>query len=454
MFTRILVANRGEIACRIIRACRDLGIETVAVYSQADKDALHVELADQAICIGAASSKDSYLNIENILSAAILTESQAIHPGFGFLSENAKFAQMCAECQIHFIGPSSHVISMMGDKAQAREKMIEAKVPVIPGSDGEIDSLENGLAQAKLVGFPLFIKASAGGGGKGIRRVNSLDDFERQYQAARQEAENAFGNGAVYLERIIFPAKHIEFQILADHFGHVIHLGERDCSLQRNNQKVIEEAPSPYISETLRHKMGQDAVRAAEAVGYQNAGTVEFLVDENGDYYFMEMNTRIQVEHPITEMITGVDLVEWQIRIASGEKLTLKQEDIQFSGHSIECRLNAEDPFNGFRPSPGLVSFVHLPKGGMGVRMESALYSGYQIPPYYDSMLAKLIVHAPSRMQAIQKMSRLLSELAVEGVPTNHEFLLSLLTSEGFLQANYDTAYLETTFLPQWKDKA
>ena len=393
MFNRVLIANRGEIACRIIRACRELGIESVAVYSQADKDALHVQLADHAVCIGPAASKDSYLNVENILSAAVTTGAQAIHPGFGFLSENAKFAKMCAECQITFIGPSSEVISQMGDKAEARKQMIAANVPVIPGSDDVVPTVEEGIELAKRIGFPLLIKAVAGGGGKGIRRVESVEEFEHQFVTARQEALQAFGNADVYMERIIYPAKHIEIQILADQHGNVVHLGERDCSLQRKNQKIIEEAPSPSLSSQLRRDMGEAAVRAAKAVGYQNAGTIEFLVDEDKHFYFMEMNTRIQVEHPITEMITNVDLVQQQIKIAAGEELPFTQEDISFSGHAIECRLNAENPFEGFRPSPGKVTFLHQPVGGMGVRIESALYTGYQIPPFYDSMLTKLIAH-------------------------------------------------------------
>ena len=352
MFNRVLIANRGEIACRIIRACRELGIESVAVYSQADKDALHVQLADHAVCIGPAASKDSYLNVENILSAAVTTGAQAIHPGFGFLSENAKFAKMCAECQITFIGPSSEVISQMGDKAEARKQMIAANVPVIPGSDDVVPTVEEGIELAKRIGFPLLIKAVAGGGGKGIRRVESVEEFEHQFVTARQEALQAFGNADVYMERIIYPAKHIEIQILADQHGNVVHLGERDCSLQRKNQKIIEEAPSPSLSSQLRRVMGEAAVRAAKAVGYQNAGTIEFLVDEDKHFYFMEMNTRIQVEHPITEMITNVDLVQQQIKIAAGEELSFTQEDITFQGHAIECRLNAENPFEGFRPSP------------------------------------------------------------------------------------------------------
>ena len=450
MFNRVLIANRGEIACRIIRACRELGIESVAVYSQADKDALHVQLADHAVCIGPAASKDSYLNVENILSAAVITGAQAIHPGFGFLSENAKFAKMCAECQITFIGPSSEVISQMGDKAEARKQMIAANVPVIPGSDDVVETVEEGIELAQRIGFPLLIKAVAGGGGKGIRRVETVEDFEHQFVTARQEALQAFGNADVYMERIIYPAKHIEFQILADQHGNVVHLGERDCSLQRKNQKIIEEAPSPSLSPRLRKEMGEAAVRAAKAVGYQNAGTIEFLVDEEKHFYFMEMNTRIQVEHPITEMITNVDLVQQQIKIAAGEVLPFTQEDIQITGHAIECRLNAENPFEGFRPSPGKVTFLHQPMGGMGVRIESALYAGYQIPLFYDSMLAKLIAHGKTREEAILRMKRMLFELDVEGVDTNQEFVEDLLDSKAFRRGDYTTAYVESEFLKQW----
>ena len=450
MFKRILIANRGEIACRLIRACRELQIETVAVYSQADSEALHVQLSDYAVCIGKNISKESYLNVENILSAAVLTGSQAIHPGFGFLSENPKVAKMCEECQVKFIGPSAHVIQMMGDKAQARKQMMKAGVPVIPGSDGVVPTVEEGLKIAEKIGFPLLIKAVAGGGGKGIRKVKSLEEFEKQFLAAQQEALQAFGNEEVYMERIIYPAKHIEFQILADSHGNVVHLGERDCSLQRKNQKIIEEAPSPYLDDELRKNMGQAAVLAAKSVGYENAGTIEFLVDQDKNFYFMEMNTRIQVEHPITEMITGIDLVEWQLKVAYGEKLSFTQDEIQIKGHSIECRLNAECPRENFRPSPGKIEVLHQPNGGLGVRIESALYAGYKIPPFYDSMLSKLIVHAPNRTQAIVKMERVLQELVVEGVETNKEFLQDLLQSTFFERGDYTTNVVEEKFLPEW----
>ena len=450
MFKRILIANRGEIACRLIRACRELQIETVAVYSQADSEALHVQLADYAVCIGKNISKESYLNVENILSAAVLTGSQAIHPGFGFLSENPKFAKMCEECQVKFIGPSAHVIQMMGDKAQARKQMMKAGVPVIPGSDGVVPTVEEGLKIAEKIGFPLLIKAVAGGGGKGIRKVQTLEEFEKQFLAAQQEALQAFGNEEVYIERIIYPAKHIEFQILADSHGNVVQLGERDCSLQRKNQKIIEEAPSPYLDDELRKNMGQAAVLAAKSVGYENAGTIEFLVDQDKNFYFMEMNTRIQVEHPITEMITGIDLVEWQLKVAYGEKLSFTQDEIQIKGHSIECRLNAECPRENFRPAPGTIEVLHQPNGGLGVRIESALYAGYKIPPFYDSMLSKLIVHAPNRTQAILKMERVLQELVVEGVETNKEFLQDLLQSAFFERGDYTTNVVEEKFLPEW----
>lgn len=450
MFNKILIANRGEIACRIIRTCKEMGIQTVAIYSTADKEALHVALADEAVCIGSEQSSDSYLNVERILTAAVLTQSQAIHPGFGFLSENAQFAKMCAECNITFIGPNSRVIEAMGDKAVARRSMIDAGVPVIPGSKESIGSVEEGMELAEKIGFPLFIKAVAGGGGRGIRRVNQLSEFSSQFLSAQQEAKVSFGNGELYIEKMIYPAKHIEVQILADQAGHVIHLGERDCSMQRHNQKVIEEAPSPSISEELRHRIGEAAVQAARSVAYENAGTIEFLLDEQGNFYFMEMNTRIQVEHPITEMITGVDLVEWQIRIAAGEKLTIQQEDITLTGHSIECRINAEDPTKQFRPSPGKVELLHFPIGNLGVRIESAMYTGYVIPPFYDSMVAKLIVHAPTRNGAIKKMNRVLEELHINGICTNQQFLMDLLNTNSFQEGQYNTAFLENVFLNEW----
>ena len=454
MFKRILIANRGEIACRLIRACRELQIETVAVYSQADSEALHVQLADYAVCIGKNISKESYLNVENILSAAVLTGSQAIHPGFGFLSENPKFAKMCEECQVKFIGPSAHVIQMMGDKAQARKQMMKAGVPVIPGSDGVVPTVEEGLKIAEKIGFPLLIKAVAGGGGKGIRKVQTIDEFEKQFLAAQQEALQGFGNEEVYIERIIYPAKHIEFQILADSHGNVVHLGERDCSLQRKNQKIIEEAPSPYLDDELREKMGQAAVLAATSVGYENAGTIEFLLDEaTGKFYFMEMNTRVQVEHPVTEFVSGVDIVKEQIRIASGQPLTLKQEDIVLKGHAIECRINAENPAFNFAPSPGKITNLYLPSGGVGLRVDSAVYPGYTIPPYYDSMIAKIIVHGENRFDALMKMQRALYELEIEGVVTNADFQLDLISDRRVIAGDYDTSFLMETFLPHYQEK-
>ena len=441
MFKRILIANRGEIACRLIRACRELQIETVAVYSQADSEALHVQLADYAVCIGKNISKESYLNVENILSAAVLTGSQAIHPGFGFLSENPKFAKMCEECQVKFIGPSAHVIQMMGDKAQARKQMMKAGVPVIPGSDGVVPTVEEGLKIAEKIGFPLLIKAVAGGGGKGIRKVQSLEEFEKQFLAAQQEALQAFGNEEVYIERIIYPAKHIEFQILADSHGNVVHLGERDCSLQRKNQKIIEEAPSPYLDDELRKNMGQAAVLAAKSVGYENAGTIEFLVDQDKNFYFMEMNTRIQVEHPVTEMITGVDLVKEQLRIAAGLPLSYKQEDIKVKGHAIECRINAEDP-KTFLPSPGKVVHLHSP-GGLGVRWDSHVYGGYTVPPHYDSMIAKLITYGDTREVAIRRMQNALSETIIDGIKTNIPLHELILEDENFQKGGANIHYLE-----------
>ena len=386
MFRKILIANRGEIAVRIIRAARELGIETVAVYSTADKEALHTLLADEAVCIGPAKSTESYLNMNAVLSAAVLTGSEAIHPGFGFLSENSKFATMCEEVGIKFIGPSGSVMDMMGDKINARAQMIKAGVPVIPGSDGEVHTAEEALEVADRIGYPVMLKASAGGGGKGIRKVERAEDLVPAFESASTEAKAAFGNGAMYLERVIYPARHIEVQILADQFGHVVHLGERDCSLQRNNQKVLEESPSVAIGKTIRDQIGSAAVRAAESVGYENAGTIEFLYDEGkGEFYFMEMNTRVQVEHPVTEFVTGIDIVKEQIKIAAGQELSVSQEDIQISGHAIECRINAENPAFNFAPSPGKITNLYLPSGGVGLRVDSAVYPGYTIPPYYDS---------------------------------------------------------------------
>lgn len=441
MFKKVLIANRGEIAVRIIRACRELGIHTVAVYSLADAHCLHTQLADEAICIGPASPRDSYLNMYNILSATILSGADAIHPGFGFLSENSKFANMCAKCNITFIGPSADVMDRMGHKMNARKSMIKAGVPVIPGSGNILKDEEEALKIAAKVGYPIMIKASAGGGGRGIRRVEKPEELDKAFDAAKAEAEVCFGDGSLYLEKCIEDARHIEFQIMADNFGNVVHLGERDCSMQRRNQKVLEESPSTFIGAELRKLMGNAAVRAAKAVKYCNAGTVEFLVDSQHRFYFMEMNTRIQVEHPVTEMVTGRDLIKEQIRVAAGEKLSFAQKDITLSGHAIECRINAEDPAHGFRPSAGTVKMLHIP-GGPGVRFDTMLYQGYAIPPHYDSMLGKLIVHANNRQEAINKMKTALAELVVDGVIHNIDFQLEILESEDFMQGNFTTAWI------------
>ena len=452
MFRKILIANRGEIAVRIIRAARELGIETVAVYSTADKEALHTLLADEAVCIGPAKSTDSYLNMNAVLSAAVLTGSEAIHPGFGFLSENSKFATMCEEVGIKFIGPSGSVMDMMGDKINARAQMIKAGVPVIPGSDGEVHTAEEALEVADRIGYPVMLKASAGGGGKGIRKVERAEDLVPAFESASTEAKAAFGNGAMYLERVIYPARHIEVQILADQFGHVVHLGERDCSLQRNNQKVLEESPSVAIGKTIRDQIGSAAVRAAESVGYENAGTIEFLYDEGkGEFYFMEMNTRVQVEHPVTEFVTGIDIVKEQIKIAAGQELSVRQEDIQISGHAIECRINAENPAFNFAPSPGKITNLYLPSGGVGLRVDSAVYPGYTIPPYYDSMIAKIIVHGENRFDALMKMQRALYELEIDGVMTNSDFQLDLISDSNVIAGDYDTAFLMEKLLPNYQ---
>ncbi|MET1986188.1 acetyl-CoA carboxylase biotin carboxylase subunit [Enterococcus faecalis] len=454
MFSKVLIANRGEIAVRIIRACRELGVQTVAVYSEADQEALHTQLADEAICIGPAKATDSYLNVQAVLSAAIVTNAEAIHPGFGFLSENSQFASMCEECNITFIGPKAETIDAMGNKINARQLMQKAKVPVIPGSDGVIDSVEEALTIAEEIGYPVMLKAAAGGGGKGIRKVLSKEELPKHFTSAQQEAKAAFGNDDMYLEKIIYPARHIEVQILGDQYGHVIHLGERDCSLQRNNQKVLEESPSIAISEEKRQMLGETAVRAAQAVHYENAGTIEFLMDPAGDFYFMEMNTRIQVEHPVTEMVTGIDLVKAQLEIASGEPLGYTQEDVTMTGHAIECRINAENPAFNFAHSPGKIQNLLLPSGGMGLRVDSAMYSGYSIPPYYDSMIAKVIVHGENRFDALMKMQRALNEIVTEGIITNAEFQLDLITHDNVLTGDYDTSFLQETFLPNWEPES
>lgn len=443
MFNKILIANRGEIAVRIIRACRELGIRTVAVFSEADRGALHAQIADEAICIGPAATKDSYLNVKSILAACELTGAKAIHPGFGFLSENSAFAKNCERCGVKFIGPPSISIDLMGDKAQAKKTMQKAGVPVVPGSDGIVTTLDDAKKIAIEIGYPVMIKASAGGGGRGIRLVASEDEMEKNMTSASQEALNFFGNGEIYIEKFIINPRHVEIQILADSHGNIVHLGERDCSMQRRNQKVLEESPCPVMTEALRERMGDAAVKAAKACKYQNAGTIEFLL--SGDqFYFMEMNTRIQVEHPITELVTGIDIVRMQILIAAGEVLPFKQADILMKGHAIECRINAENPAFNFRPSPGKITALHMP-GGPGIRIDSAVYQGYEISPHYDSMIAKLIAYAPSRDEAIKKMKWALAEFLVEGVDTNIDFQLSLLRDENFASANYDIGYLGRT---------
>jgi len=441
VFNKVLIANRGEIAVRIIRACKEMGIATVAVYSEADKDALHTHMADEAICIGPATAKDSYLNIQNILSATVLTGAEAIHPGFGFLSENSKFAKMCKECNIVFIGPEPECIDKMGNKSNARDIMINAGVPVVPGSEGAIITEAQLIKTAEEIGYPVMIKASAGGGGRGIRVVYEKERLIKDYESAKSEAKAAFGDDTIYMEKFIEKPRHVEIQILGDKHGNVIYLGERDCSIQRRNQKVLEEAPCPIMTEKLRKIMGETAVRAAKAVSYDNAGTIEFLLDKDGKFYFMEMNTRIQVEHPITEMITGIDLVKEQIRIAAGEEIQITQSDVKLSGHAIECRINAENPEKGFMPSPGKVETLIVP-GGFKVRIDSAVYPGYVIPPNYDSMIAKLIVHGKDRNDAISIMRRALSEFVIEGVYTNIEFQYKILMDEDFVEGNYDTGFI------------
>ncbi len=441
MFNKILIANRGEIAIRIMRACRELGIKTVAVYSEADKSALHAQIADEAVCIGPAASKDSYLNTKAIIAACEITHAEAIHPGFGFLSENADFARLCEKCGIAFIGPTGDVMDAMGDKASAKQTMKNAGVPVIPGSDGVVPSLERAYEVCREIGYPVMLKASAGGGGRGIRLVNSENELEGNYLTASKEALDFFGNGDIYIEKFLVNPRHIEFQLLADNYGNVVHLGERDCSLQRRNQKVLEESPSPIMTEELRERMGNAAVSAAKACGYRNAGTIEFLVDKDKNFYFMEMNTRIQVEHPVTEFVTGIDLVKAQIRIAAGERLWFSQKDVMVTGHAIECRINAEDPLHGFRPCPGTITSLHSP-GGFNVRIDSAVYSGYTIPPYYDSMIAKLIVKGADREEAIAKMRVALAEFIIGGVETNIDFQLRLLRDENFIGGEFDNGYL------------
>lgn len=441
MFRKVLIANRGEIAVRILRACRELGIRSVSIYSTADRNSLHAQIADEAVCIGPPATKDSYLNMNAVIQAALNTGADAIHPGFGFLSENAEFARLCEKNGIEFIGPSYTSIEMLGDKAAAKETMAVAGVPVIPGSKGAVSSLEEAEKIAADAGYPVLVKASAGGGGRGIRRVDSPEELEAQMIAAQQEAKNFFGDDTVYIEKFLVNPHHVEIQIIADKQGNVIYLGERDCSMQRRNQKVLEECPSPIVSEELRKKMGEAAVTAAKQCGYYNAGTIEFLVDENRDFYFMEMNTRIQVEHPITEAVTGFDLVKAQIQIAAGMPLGIRQEDIELRGHAIECRINAENPSLDFRPSPGTITALYVP-GGPGIRIDGAVYQGYTITPYYDSMISKLIAHGSDRDDAINKMRWALSEFIVEGVDTNIDFQLEIIKHPEFRSGNYDIGFL------------
>ena len=442
MIKRVLIANRGEIAVRIIRACREMGIETVVVYSEADKEALHTQLADEAVCIGPAAALESYLSMENIISATIISGADAIHPGFGFLSENARFAELCDKCNITFIGPSAEVMRRMGHKAQARNTMIEAGVPVIPGSTEAILDAKTGAKIAKEIGYPVIVKAALGGGGKGMRVAYSEEEFENSFQMAQKEAKLAFADDTMYIEHFVEHPRHIEFQILADTYGNIVHLGERDCSIQRNHQKMIEESPSVAISEKLRKEMGEAAVKAAKAANYTSAGTIEFLLEKNEQFYFMEMNTRIQVEHPVTEWVTGIDLIKEQIRIASGLPLSMTQEDISLTGHAIECRINAENPKKNFRPSPGTITDLYLP-GGQGVRIDTAIYSGYTIPPHYDSMIAKLIVHADTREEAVAKMHSALGEVIIEGVETNIDYLYELMENRDYRAGEFDIEFIE-----------
>ena len=442
MIKKVLVANRGEIAVRIIRACREMGIETVAVYSEADRESVHTQLADEAICIGPAQSSESYLSMEQIISATITSGADAIHPGFGFLSENSKFASLCEQCNITFIGPSAEVIRKMGNKSEARNTMIEGGIPVIPGSKDPIYDVRTGAQAAERIGYPVIIKAALGGGGKGMRVANTAEEFESSFMTAQKEAKNAFGDDTMYIEHFVRHPRHIEFQILADSQGNVIHLGERDCSIQRNHQKMIEEAPSSAISPKLRKLMGETAIKAAKVCMYTNAGTVEFLLEKNENFYFIEMNTRIQVEHPVTEWVTGIDLIKEQIKIASGLPLSYKQKDIKIKGHAIECRINAENPTKNFRPSPGTITGMFLP-GGKGVRVDSAIYEGYTVPPYYDSMLAKITVHTDTREESITKMRSVLGEVVIDGIDTNIDYLFKILEHPDYCSGNIDIEFIE-----------
>lgn len=445
MLKKILIANRGEIAVRIIRACREMGIRTVAIYSEADKEALHTKLADESICIGPAPSNKSYLNMKAILEAICLTGSDSVHPGFGFLSENVTFAKMCEEIGIKFIGPNYKLIELLGNKSKAKETMKNVGVPVVPGSEGIINSKKEAIELAEKIKYPVILKASAGGGGRGIRVAYSKTELEKEYDIVKQEAKVSFNDDSIYIEKFIENPRHVEIQVLADEKGNCIHLGERDCSIQRRNQKVLEETPSQILNEETRKKMGEIAVKAVKEIGYSNAGTIEFLVDKNKDFYFMEMNTRVQVEHPVTEMVTGVDIIKEQIKIASGEKLSYKQEDIKIKGHSMEVRINAENPEKNFMPAPGIITGLHLP-GGNGIRVDTAIYDGYNVPPTYDSMLAKLIVYGKNREESILKMRSALSETVIEGITTNIDFLLRILNNKDFQDNDYDTSFIAKNF--------
>ena len=445
MLKKILIANRGEIAVRIIRACRELGIRTVAVYSEIDKNSLHKELADEAVCIGPAPSNKSYLNVKAIIEAACLTGCDGIHPGYGFLSENSSFAKMCDEIGIKFIGPTHKMIELMGNKSKAKETMKNAGVPVVPGSDGLVDNVLEAIKVALRIGYPVILKASSGGGGKGIRIAYNEKELVKFYDLVRQEAKISFNDDSIYIEKFIENPRHIEVQVMADEHGNVIHLGERDCTVQRNNQKMLEETPSGVITDKLRQKMGKITVNALKEIGYSNVGTIEYLLDKNKDFYFMEMNTRVQVEHPITETITGVDIIKEQLRIASGEKLQYKQDDIKFTGHSLEARINAENPYKNFMPCPGEIKELHIP-GGNGVRIDTAIYPGYKIPPTYDSMIAKVIVHGKDRNESIAKMKSALGEFIIDGISTNIDFLYKILEDEDFISNNYDTSFIAKKF--------
>ncbi len=453
MFSKILIANRGEIAVRIIRACRELGIMSIAVYSTADKNSLHAQIADEAVCIGPPQTKDSYLNMNAIVQAALNTGAEAIHPGFGFLSENAEFARLCEKFGIVFIGPSYESIEMLGNKAAAKLTMERAGVPVIPGSKGAVKSADEAIKVAEKTGYPVLVKASAGGGGRGIRRVDSPEDLKQQIIAAQREAISFFGDDSVYIEKLLVNPHHVEIQIIADRYGHIVYLGERDCSMQRRNQKVLEESPSPIVDDKMRKKMGKAAIAAARECGYYNAGTIEFLVDDNRNFYFMEMNTRIQVEHPVTEAVTGFDIVKAQIEIADGRELSISQDEVKINGHAIECRINAEDPDLDFRPSPGTIRSLYTP-GGPGIRIDSAVYQGYTITPYYDSMISKLITHGRTREEAIRKMKWALSEFIVDGVDTNIDFQLELIRSPEFREGTYDIGFLGRYMDKRGKSKA